>query len=298
MQISTSLFYDNAASRLSKMSERASVLQTQIATGKKIQKTSDDPNAAAQLAELDRKDADAEVYGSNLTLADSLLTQADSVLGQIDKQLDRATQLVTQAGNGTQTDATRKILGNEISSIIDAIVGLANTNNVRGQPLFGTPDGTKAVTRNNDGTFTYAVTNVSEVPIADGQTIQATESASRVFKMDGGKDTLAILSQLSQALIAGGDVSATVSAGLDDLKEAGDQLANVQASIGARGARVDLQQQLLTTAKTDRADLRSKLEQVDITEAVVQLQQMMTALSATQASFSKLSSLSLFDYIK
>ncbi|WP_203309167.1 flagellar hook-associated protein 3 [Sphingomonas beigongshangi] len=298
MQISTSLFYDTAATRMSQMNQRASVLQTQIATGKKIQQASDDPNAASQIAELDRKDADAAVYGTNLTMAGSLLDQASSVISQINTQLTRATELATQAGNGTQTDASRQSIGVELKSIVDAIVGLANSTNVRGQPLFGTPGGTQAVTANADGSYAYATTNVSEVPIADGQTVQATESATRLFKMANGKDTLSVLSNLASALQAGGDVSDTVSGALTDLKAGIDQVANVQASVGARGARVDLQQQLLTTANTDRADLRQKLESVDTTQAIVELQQMMTALSATQASFSKLSNLSLFDYLK
>ena len=43
---------------------------------------------------------------------------------------------------------------------------------------------------------------------------------------------------------------------------------------------------------------RSKLEDTDVTSAVIELQQLMTALSATQASFTKLSGLSLFDYLR
>jgi flagellar hook-associated protein 3 FlgL len=300
MQISTSLFYANASSRFSKMNERASELQTQISTGKKIIKPSDDPAAAQQLAEFDRKDADAAVFSTNITLAGSLLDQADGVLTQISTQLTRATELATQAANGTQTDATRKIIATELNSIVGSLVGLANTKNVRGQPLFGSASGGLAVVDNKDGTFTFPPeVQVSEVPIADGQSVQATESAKRIFSLAGGNDnTLAMLSKLAAALNAGGDVSTTVSSSLDQIGQAVNQVADVSASVGARGARVDLQQQLLVTANTDRSELRGKLEQVDITDAVVQLQQMMTALSASQASFSKLSSLSLFDYIK
>jgi flagellar hook-associated protein 3 FlgL len=299
MQISTSLFYSNASSRLSRMNERASELQTQISTGKRILKPSDDPVGTQQLAELDRKDTDATVYGANMTLAGSLLDQADGVLSQINVQLTRATELTTLAANGTQTDASRKIIATELSSIVESLVSLANTRNVRGQPLFGTAAGGRAVTANPNGTFTFpADAQVSEVPIADGQSVQATESAKRIFDLGGGDDTLSMLSNLAAALSAGGDVSAAASSSLDKLSDAVDQVANVQASVGARGARIDLQQQLLITANTDRSELRGKIEQVDITDAVVQLQQMMTALSASQASFSKLSSLSLFDYLK
>ena len=299
MQISTSLFYNNASSRFSQMSAKASELQTQIATGKKIIKPSDDPAGAQQLAELDRRDADAAVYGTNMTLAGSLLDQADGVLKQITAQLTRATELATQATTGTQTDASRKIIATELNSIVGSLVTLANSKNVRGQPLFGTAAGGAAVTDNKDGTFTFPPdAPVSEVPIADGQSVQATESAKTIFDLGGGNNTLALISQMAATLNGGGDVSSAMSASLDSLSQAVDQVADVTASVGARGARIDLQQQLLTTANTDRADLRGKLEQVDITDAVVQLQQMMTALSASQASFTKLSQLSLFDYLK
>ncbi|MBJ6122284.1 flagellin [Sphingomonas mollis] len=298
MQISTSSFYDNTSKRLSAMSSRASTLQTEIATGKRFQTPSEAPATSQQIAELNRKDADAAVYGGNLTLAGSLLDQADGVLGQIGTQLQRALELTTQAANGTQTPATRKILGTELASIVDAVAGLANIRNVRGQPLFGTPDGVPAVTKNADGSFAYATINVSEVPIADGQTVQATEGASRIFKLDGGKDTLKILSDLAAALQADGSTGKSASDALDDLNAGIEQVTVVQASVGARSARVELQQTLLATADTDRAALRSKLEDTDVTSAVIELQQMMTALSATQSSFSKLSSLSLFDYLR
>lgn len=304
MQISTSLFYSNATTRMGKMSERASELQTQIATGKRIIRPSDDPAASQQIAELDRKDADAGVFRDNMTLAGSLLKQADSVLGQISTQLTRATELTTQAATGTQTDASRKIIGIELKSIVESLVALANSKNVRGQPLFGNAVGGAAVTTGTDASgnpsFTYAAATpaVSEVPIADGQSVQATESAERIFSLGGGDNTLAMLTRLATALEAGGNVSAVTGDSLDALGKAVNQVADVQSSVGARGARVELQQQLLTTANTDRAELRGKLEQVDVTEAIVQLQQMMTALSASQASFSKLSSLSLFDYLK
>lgn len=240
------------------------------------------------------------MYGTNLTLASSLLDQADGVLKQITAQLTRATELATQAATGTQTDAARKSIATEITSVVQSLVTLANSRNVRGQPLFGTVDGTKAVTDNGNGTFTFPANNtlVSEVPIADGQTIQATESAKTIFDLGNGDNTLAMLSRMAATLNGGGDVSSSMSTALDSLSQAVDQVANVQASVGSRSARVDLQQQLLTTANTDRADLRGKLEQVDVTDAIVQLQQMMTALSASQASFTKLSQLSLFDYLK
>mgnify|MGYP002718311967 CR=1 FL=1 len=76
------------------------------------------------------------------------------------------------------------------------------------------------------------------------------------------------------------------------------QNTQAQASVGARAVRVDLQAAYFTQVSTDREAARSEMEDVDVTTAITELQKTMTILSATQASFSKLSSLSLFDYIR
>ena len=298
MQISTTLFYDMASKRMSTLTDRANVLQTQIATGKKVQSASEDAALAQQVAEFDRKDADTTVYQTNLNLAGSLLNQADGVLGNMSSQMQRAKELAIQAANGTQTSESRKQIGVELASIVDSLVSLANTKNLRGQPLFGTEEGKQAVMRDPvTGAFSFLDPKVSPVPIGDGQTMQATEKASNIFAVDpvSGANTLAMLSALADTLAAGDPPSGTA---LDDITTASDKIAYVQASVGARGARVELQQNQLTTASNDRAELRSSVEDVDVTTSIAELQKIMTVLSATQASFSKLSGLSLFDYLR
>lgn len=297
MQIGSSTFYNTSVRQMTSLNDRATTLQTQISTGKKSQAPSDDPVAAQQSAELDKQDADAAVYKNNLTLAASRLSQTDTALGSITTQMQRATELVTQAGNQTLSTSDRKAIGDELSSLVDTMVGLVNGSDANGQPLFGTNKGTAAVTRNADGSFTYGATNVSPVPIADGQTVQSTESASRVFTV-GGTDTLKMLSDLAAGYQAGTATGDDTSNALDKLTDASEQVSSVRSSVGARAARVDLQQTLQDTASTDRATLRSQVEDVDVTTAIAELQKTMTVLSATQASFTKLSSLSLFDYLK
>ena len=56
--------------------------------------------------------------------------------------------------------------------------------------------------------------------------------------------------------------------------------------------------QIRREAQTDRTELRSSLEDVDVTQAYTELSKTMTILTATQTSFSKLSQLSLFNYLR
>jgi len=296
MQIATTMFYDNASRRMTTLSDRANVLQTQIATGKRVQSPEEDAALAQQVAEFDRKSADTTVYQNNLTLAGAQLNQADGVMTSMTAQIQRAQELAIQASNGTQTPESRRLIGVEMASIVDALVGLANTKDLRGQPLFGTADGTKAVTFDTTtNSYTFAPTKVTDVPIGDGQTIQATESAGRILTAKDGTNTLDMLAALAKSLDTG---AAPDAATLEKMTSAGDQLSYVQASVGARSARVELQQNQLATATVDRAALRSSVEDADITSSITELQKIMTVLSATQASFSKLASLSLFDYIR
>ncbi|WP_375248911.1 flagellin [Sphingomonas sp.] len=298
MQISSNLLFDRSASRMSALMATANQLQTQIATGKKINTPSDNVAVAQQLAEFDRKDADAAAYSTNLTLSASLLKQADSTLGAITTQLQSAAELVNQAATGTMSTANRQMIGAQLSSIVDALVGLGNTKDLRGQPLFGSTANVDAVIRNSDGSFTYNTANkLSEIPIGDGVSVQATETTSRIFTSSAG-DTLQMLATLASTLQSGTATADDARAAIDSLQTASDQVSVVQASVGARAARVDLQQGLLENAQTDRTELRSSLEDVDVTQAYTELSKTMTILTATQTSFSKLSQLSLFNYLR
>jgi flagellar hook-associated protein 3 FlgL len=290
MQVPTSLFYDGLSKRMSGLNARASELQTQIATGKRLKAPSEDAVASQQLAEFRQRDADAKVYGANMTVAGALLKQADSTLDSISGQFQRAIELTLSAVNGTQTNDSRRV-------IVDQLVDLGNTRDLRGQPLFGSADGTKAVQRAADGSFSYVSTKVSEIPIADGQMIQATETASRIFEL-GGTDVLTVLATFAAALEAGTADPDASGETLDALNAANDQAGVVRASVGARGARIELSQAMLIETNTDREELRSSLEDVDVTAAITELQKTMTVLQATQASFSKMTSLSLFNYLR
>lgn len=296
MQISTSTMYESATRRMAALQSKANDLMTQNATGKKLLKPSDDAAASAQVAQLNRADADADVYKSNLSLAKSVLQQVDSTLGSIGSQLQTAVELATKAANGTLNDYDRSVIGDQLSAVRDQLVSLGNTRDIRGQPLFGTVDGTDAVQANN-GSYTYADSKTSAVPIDRDQTVEITVGAERVFK-SGSNDAFAVLSNLITALKTPGGTSPDIRNAIDQLNSANDNVGAVQASIGARETRVELQQTMLNTASTDRAALRSNVEDADIASNIAQLQQTMTVLQATQASFTKLSGLSLFDYLK
>jgi flagellar hook-associated protein 3 FlgL len=297
MQISTSIFYDRAANAIASAGAKTDAINTQIASGKKFQAPSEDSVAYQRLAGLARTTADGKSYDVNLTMAGSLLQQADTTLSAITTQLQKASELAIQANNGTLNASQRATIGEQLSGIADTIAGLANIKDLRGQPLFGGADGGAAVTKNANGSYAYADTAASPIPIGDGQTVQAGETASRVLKF-GDKDALSVIAGLAAALRSSEPLGTTGSTAIDDLSAAGTQVTAMQASLGARAARVDLFQAAQKDIATDRENTRSGIEDTDVVAATVELQKQMTILNATSASFTKLSSLSLFNYLK
>ena len=297
MQVATSLFYDRNATQMQSLQSQADTLNTQISTGNKLSAASDDPVAYQTLRGIATSTANDAAYSGNVTLASSLLTQADTTLGSITTQLQQASALVLQARNGTQTADTRAIIGQQLQTIADSITALANTKDARGQPIFGDANGGAAVTKNSDGTYSFATTTGSPIPVGDGQTVQTGDTAARVLTF-GSTNALSVLSTLAASLEDGTATDSDMGGAITDLQTAGTQVSDVQSSVGARGARLDILQSTMTTQSTDRETLRSSLADTDTTTAITQLQKTMTILSATQASFTKLASLSLFDYLK
>lgn len=290
MRIATSQMFDRPMSLMATLSQKADTLQNQVATGRKLTAPSDDAVAYVRLDSLKRAGADDTAYSANVKLAQGLLAQTDTALDGVQTQLQRVQELAVQAGNGTLTATNRAAIAASIDDIATDLLSLANSKDVRGQPLFGGATGDAAYVQAGDGTISFAGTgDPAPIPVGDGDSVHSTVSGERAFG-----DMFATLKALSDA-IAGGDDTGDA---LDALKDNMDSVAAARASIGARSARLDLTAERLTDAAASREEVRSGLEDTDVTTAVAELQKTLTVLQATQASFTKLSNLSLFDYLK
>ncbi|ONF96763.1 flagellar hook-associated protein FlgL [Sphingomonas jeddahensis] len=294
VNLSTNLFYNRSTSAMQKLSAQFDNLNEQISTGKKLIAPSDDSVGYQRLQVISRANADGKQDAANVKIAQSVLQQAGTALTQMTDQLQRASELVIQARTGTNLDTAKEAIATELAGILESIVSLANGKDARGMPLFGGKDGDTAVT-NTGGTLGFAEGKAAAIPIGDGQSVEATVNAKDFLSVENGGDIGSALTAIVAALRAGEPVPEGAA---DTLTAVSDQVTATQASLGAREARVDLQAAQIKSAADDREVARTGIEDADVTETVIELQKTMTILQATQASFSKLSSLSLFDYLR
>ncbi|WP_375396730.1 flagellin [uncultured Sphingomonas sp.] len=294
--LGTNLFYDRSAARMDALSTRADTLQAQVATGKRLAATADDPVAWRELQGIARDTADDAAYATNTKLAQATLSQAGSSLASIGSQLQRARELAIQANSGTLSNDNLKVIAGQLDEIVADMVSAANARDARGTAIFTGGEG-DAVTRNPDGSFAFAATAPATIPVGTGSSVQPGESAARIFTADGG-DILSTITALAAMLRTANPDGDAIGAAADKIGIADEQVTALQASVGARGARLDLLQSTTANVATDREARRSSLEDTDVTAAITELQKTMTILQATQASFTKLTGLSLFNYLR
>lgn len=302
MRVTTAQSFDRPSLIMASLNKQADRLQIEVATGKKIHAPSDSASGWQQLAGLKRADADAETYGANVKMAQSLLAATDSALDTVETQLQRAKALAIQANSATVSPEGKAAILKDVEEIIGDLLGVANGKDARGYPLFGGASGEAAYARQTDGSIAYVgVGEAAPIPVGDGDSVTATETGARAFGgiagKDGETDMFAILTAFAAALQPGAEEGGIETA-MTDLDAALDQLGTTRASVGARAFRMDLEAERLVDAGTARETTRQDIESADPTKAIAELQKTLTILQATQASFSKLTSMSLFDYLR
>ncbi|MDC8755590.1 flagellar biosynthesis protein FlgL [Erythrobacter sp. sf7] len=300
---STGSFFNRSIAQMADLREAIERTRTQIATGQKIERGSDDPAAAAQLRSIARRGALARVEGDNAARLGQDLGSASTELEAVTALLQRARELAVQAANTPTGEDGRQAIAFELEQLSEELFSRANGTTLTGEPLFSGLSSDPAFTRDALGNVTYNGTPVSgAVPVAPGTAIDRGLPGSEVFQFDlGGTPTsaFAVLGGLAAALGGGSpDPAGAALAALDGIDAALDTASRAQTILGTRMAWVEQIQQQQADRGVALAERRSRAGDTDTAEAIARLQQSLTALEASQAAFARVSSLSLFNALR
>ncbi|WP_303866872.1 hypothetical protein [Acetobacterium wieringae] len=136
MRITYRMMTSKYSTNLNSLSSDLDKLNTQVATGRKYAKTSEDVSSAVRGYQIRRNLAKVEGYQDNIKHADGFLTNSETTLGQIESSLAEATDKILQGMNGTQSEGDRKIIASELRTIQAQMLETMNTE-VTGMYLFG-----------------------------------------------------------------------------------------------------------------------------------------------------------------
>ncbi|UUX97562.1 flagellar hook-associated protein FlgL [Aquabacterium sp. J223] len=137
MRVATSSAYDNAVDTLQKRQRELAELQMKLTSGKRVERASDDPAAAARveraLATVGNLDADQRA----LSAGQNAMTLAESALGNAGELLQQTREALVAAGNASYSAGERKALVQQLQQLRGQLLAVANSTDGSGTYLFG-----------------------------------------------------------------------------------------------------------------------------------------------------------------
>lgn len=275
--------------------ERLMAFQEQIATGKRVNRPSDDPSMAAQALD----------YRTTLELQDQYMATIDAGLrrlgtteqayGTLTDILQRARELAVRAGSGLLSQDQMQAAAAEADQLLIQAVQVGNTS-VAGVYIFGghqttappfTPVGSPitSVTYNGDG-------GLVDMEIAPGLTITANVPGSQ-----GLPAAFAALISLRDNLNAG-NAAAVSSTDLPQLDAALEQVLELRGLVGARVNRLERDRENLESTQLAIRELLSKAEEADLADVVVRLTAQQNVYEAALKTAARVVQATLLDFLR
>jgi len=315
-RISTSSMQSNLVSQISNNQNKLYELQMQALTGKKVNSVLDNPVDAAKILTLIEDKGKIESYKINVDAAQGEYKALDGALSIVVDKIQRLNELANSAANEYNTPENLKAIKNEVSSIKQTIIDMANTQ-YDGKYIFsGTNTGTPAFTLAEDGTVAYGGTPVTgdykrQLEVSEGTYLTLNAAGDSLFgsydaAAGTGSGIFKTIADLEAALDKAGNEDPDVSAeGFSKIRESINfvndglrNVTNIRTQYGTYAQKADLSENSLDDTAILLESDRSDLQDVDLYEAYSNLIYQQYALQASmKVSSMTLQQSSLLNYI-
>lgn len=243
--------------------------------GSNVAAPSDDPVAYGAKVRADHALSLIEKRSQAATKASGELDVAEGALSTGVDILAQARAAAVEGANGTMDADSRKLLAKQVAALRDGMVGVANTR-YGTKYLFG---GTKTDVAPFDGSGTFVGNDViARIPLMDGVSPPSNVSGAKAFTAAGGRDVLADLQSLVDALNANDPTGITAAIGNIDAGHT--QLVQAQTEAGLASERFTSAIDVMASSKVAVTSARANEVEGD------QLQQL-TELTMAKSAYER-----------
>lgn len=158
--------------------------QQQIATGKRVLTPGDDPVAATRILQLTQELELNARYDTNAAELQNRLEREDVALSNINELLQRAQELVLQAGDGALAQEQRGFISIEMKGIVESMAQTMNSRDGNGNYIFAGLDGQEQpYVKAGDGRFRYqGDEGQRSIQLGPNSFIKANDSGKKLFE--------------------------------------------------------------------------------------------------------------------
>lgn len=270
--------------------------QNKLSTGQKISKPSDDPVGIGYQMRYTTELARNEQYLANAKTGYGWLSQTDSVLQQAQGILQRLNTLTNQATNGTITPDVREQIKLEVLQLREQMVAVGNSTYDGRQIFNGQKTDVKPYTSANAANDETDM-GVYYLNVSSSVQVAVSIPGEQVFGQAGAADNIfKLFDDIAQHLE--NDDQAGLSGSLNNIDTAIDRISLNLAEAGARMNRFELIESRIGDEKVNLTTLRSAVADVDMADAIIQLQLEQNVLQASLSIGARISQMSMLDYIR
>ena len=286
--------YDLLRSQLGRTNADVAEVSARLASGRVIERWSDDPELAVQADRLLSEDRALEAYADAATNAKAWLSTQDGALQTAVSIFHRIRELAISAGNALGDDA-REGIAVELEGIREELVGVANTK-FNGRAVFG-GFGDQAVA-DSGGTIAFVGdTGVVQRRIDHDRTIDVNINGEEAFGFTAGDDVFAIIDDLA-ANVRAGNIATVSTTDLSRVDVAADRPTEALGRVGARGNQVTRAEQSGAQRRDEIRAYRSSIVDADLAETALEMTIAETAYESVLAATARLQIPSLVDYLR
>lgn len=308
MRLSTNMIYHQRLQDMNNTQSRLMDVGSQLASGKRVSKPSDDPQASSQAVRINQSENRNQQYVASrgfaktgMTLQMSILTQMTDVTTQIDTTIIQASN---QAG---LSDKDRDSLANQLTGLKEQLVALGNTSDGNGRYIFaGFKSDKPPFEINAEGEVLYnggdkAITQ----NVSNDREMTTYFTGAQVFETDSN-NVVGVFKALNVGITAlripqdNADPDMLEAANKDlgmansAIKSALDQISNIEAKQGLQLQEIDKLNFLADTRSIQNAQRASELLDTNWTGATTDYYKEKAMFQASQDIFKDLNSMSLF----
>ena len=307
MRITSANAFDTSLNNLQRRQSKLSDAQDMLTSGKRVNKASDDPTAAARgeraLAQINRTDANLRA----LDASRSAMQQTEAALGDAGELLQQVREMMVSAGNASYSDAERNTVAVALRGLRTQLLSVSNRGDGAGGFLFGGQGSNSAPFIDAPGGVQYVGTSgflraATDEPLplsVDGSAAwlgapNPVPGGPPISLFNAIDSTIAALETPGQSSAA---VVAAVHIGLADLDVSLSNVSGWRARSGEALHRADSMEERMGAVRLGAQTERSAAEDIDMVKAISDFQGKQTGYEAALKTYAMVQRLSLFDYL-
>ncbi len=316
--------YRMLGSRLNDLNLQLEELRKIGASGKKLNRPSDNPAAIRPVLNTRKQLSNVDRYMETMGQALDKMQAADGHLEHVENIMQRVKEISVNVVNGSLNNEDRSVLADEIVNLRQELLDAANAR-VDGKYLFsGYEESTKPFVKNpaydpalydatDHTTWPYLYQgdeNATRLEITPGEKLQVNLTGNDLFlgtsawnqnpppnnSVEPGRyDVFSVLTRAEEAIRT--NDQAGLQASIQDIDGASDQTRRLRSQMGNRASRVETAMHHQEGVRVDLKQILSRYEDADAIEAFNNIMQQETAFQAALSVTSKVSKLSILDYM-